>query len=51
MLYVKEGESDTNPGVVVLLVIFVLMGVISGIVFYKKRQRDDIEQTPLTNTH
>jgi len=47
----EETESDTNPGVVVLLVIFVLMGVISGIVFYKKRQRDDIEQTPLTNTH
>jgi len=44
-------EGGASPGVVVLLVIFVLMGVISGIVFYKKRQSTDIESTPLTNSH
>jgi hypothetical protein len=47
----KDVEGGASPGVVVILVIFVLMGIISGIVFYKKRQSDDIEQTPLTNTH
>jgi len=47
----EDEEGGASPGVVVLLVIFMLMGVISGVVFYKKRQKSDIEQTPLTNTH
>jgi len=46
----EDRDTGVNPGVVVLLVIFALMGIISGVVFYKKRQSNDIEQTPLTNS-
>jgi len=45
----EDNDTGVNPGLVVLLVIFALMGIISGVVFYKKRQVNDIEQTPLTN--
>jgi len=46
----EDTDTGVNPGVVVLLVIFALMGIISSVVFYKKRQANDIEQTPLTNS-
>jgi hypothetical protein len=49
--YFKDAEGGASPGMVVMLVIFTLMGIISGIVFYKKRQSNDIESTPLTNSH
>ena len=49
--YFKDAEGGASPGMVVMLVIFSLMGIITGIVFYKKRQSNDIESTPLTNTH
>jgi len=48
---VEDAEGGASPGMVVMLVIFTLMGIISGIVFYKKRQNNDIESTPLTNSH
>eukprot|EP00090_Calanus_glacialis_P018030 TRINITY_DN2795_c0_g1_i5.p1 TRINITY_DN2795_c0_g1~~TRINITY_DN2795_c0_g1_i5.p1 ORF type:complete len:474 (-),score=105.90 TRINITY_DN2795_c0_g1_i5:156-1577(-) len=48
---VEDAEGGASPGMVVMLVIFSLMGIITGIVFYKKRQSNDIESTPLTNTH
>eukprot|EP00092_Neocalanus_flemingeri_P010127 GFUD01010912.1.p1 GENE.GFUD01010912.1~~GFUD01010912.1.p1 ORF type:complete len:480 (+),score=137.07 GFUD01010912.1:153-1592(+) len=47
----EDPESGGSPGLTVLMVIFFLMGIIGGIVFYKKRRGTDIEQTPLTNTH
>lgn len=44
-------ESGGGPGLAVLMVILMLMGIIGGIVFYKKRQGTDVEHTPLTQTH
>lgn len=47
---VADVESSPGPGLAILMIIVVLMGIIGGIVYYKRRKGNDIEQTPLTQT-
>jgi len=42
-------ESGTNPGVVVVIVIFIIMGLVGGYVLYKRRKDSINEMLPLRN--
>ena len=42
-------ESGANPGVVVVIVIFIIMGLVGGYVLYKRRKDSINEMLPLRN--